>query len=144
MLNQLSKTDLTNLRVSNDDAHDVIASLPDASVHGIQIFFPDPWPKNRHHKRRLIQKPFLDLIVPKLAPGGFIHCATDWEDYAIQIFEVLSSNPRLQNTSPTGTTIERPPHRILSKFERRGLEKGHSVWDYLFRVAGVAPTHPLS
>ena len=133
-LRALSKTTLTNVRVSKDDAIDVLSKLPDASVHGVQIFFPDPWPKKRHQKRRLIQASFLDLIIPKLAPGGFIHCATDWEDYANQMLEVLSADPRLQNTSPTGTTIERPAHRILSKFERRGIALGHGVWDFLFKV----------
>lgn len=133
-LKALSKTTINNIRVSKDDAVDVLAQLPDASVHGIQIFFPDPWQKKRHHKRRLIQQSFLDLVIPKLVPGGFIHCATDWEDYANQMLEVLSADPRLRNTSPTGTTIERPAHRILSKFERRGIALGHGVWDYLFEV----------
>jgi len=137
LLKALSQTSLTNVRVSKDDATQVLAQLPDASVHGIQIFFPDPWPKKRHQKRRLIQAPFLDLIIPKLVPGGFIHCATDWEDYANQMFEVLSNDVRLRNTSPTGTTIERPAHRILSKFEKRGMELGHGVWDFMF----VMPTH---
>ena len=118
--------------VAKNDANDILAALPDNSVHGIQIFFPDPWPKKRHHKRRLIQAHFLELIIPKLVAGGFIHCATDWENYAEQMLEVLSADPRLKNLSPDGTTIERPAHRILSKFERKGLEKGHGVWDFMF------------
>lgn len=132
MLNQLAQKSLTNLRVAKNDANDILAALPDNSVHGIQIFFPDPWPKKRHHKRRLIQAHFLELIIPKLVAGGFIHCATDWENYAEQMLEVLSADPRLKNLSPDGTTIERPAHRILSKFERKGLEKGHGVWDFMF------------
>lgn len=138
LLKALSQTSLDNVRVSKDDAVEVLAQFPDASIHGIQIFFPDPWPKKRHHKRRLIQASFLDLVIPKLAPGGFIHCATDWEDYANQIFEVLSADPRLQNASPIGTTIERPAHRILSKFERRGIGLGYAVWDYMF-YANASP-----
>lgn len=131
-LKHVHQAGLSNVRVSKDDCHEVIAALPDSSIHGIQVFFPDPWPKQRHWKRRLIQPAFLDLIVPKLVPGGFIHVATDWEDYAKVMLRVLSADPRLQNTSPTGTTIERPPHRILSKFEKKGIEKGHGVWDFMF------------
>jgi tRNA (guanine-N7-)-methyltransferase len=137
LLSNLAKEPLNNIRVSKDDAHDVITALADNSVHGFQIFFPDPWQKLRHHKRRLIQAPFLDLIIPKLEVGGFIHCATDWKDYAVQMLRVLSADPRLHNTSPTGTTIERPAHRILSKFERKGLEKGHEVSDFMFRKLSV-------
>ena len=132
LLSNLSQTSLDNVRVSKDDALEVLAQFPPASIHGIQIFFPDPWPKKRHQKRRLIQAPFLDLVIPKLTPGGFIHVATDWEDYANQIFKVLSADARLYNASPTNTTIERPAHRILSKFERKGIDKGHAVWDYQF------------
>jgi tRNA (guanine-N7-)-methyltransferase len=132
LLNQLALSDITNVRVAKFDALDVLNQLEEGSLQGIQIFFPDPWQKARHHKRRLIQPSFLDLAIPKLAPGGFIHCATDWEHYAIQMLEVLSADPRLENTSPTNTTIERPAHRILSKFERRGLKLGHHVWDYKF------------
>lgn len=137
-LKRVHEAGLTNVRVSKDDCHEVLASLPDSSIHGIQIFFPDPWPKPKHWKRRLIQPAFLDLIIPKLQPGGFIHIATDWQDYAKVIHRVLSADPRLQNTSPNGTTIERPPHRILSKFEKKGLEKGHEVWDYFF----IKPARP--
>jgi len=132
LLNQLAQSTLTNVRVANYDALDVLKQLENESLQGIQVFFPDPWQKNRHHKRRLIQPSFLDLAIPKLVPGGFIHCATDWEHYAIQMLEVLSADPRLENTSPTNTTIERPAHRILSKFERRGLKLGHEVSDFKF------------
>jgi tRNA (guanine-N7-)-methyltransferase len=138
-LNRLAQAGLTNVRVAKEDALDVLAALPNESLAGIQIFFPDPWQKNRHRKRRLIQPSFLDLAIPKLKTGGFIHCATDWKDYAEQMLEVLSADPRLKNTSPTQTTIERPPHRILSKFERRGIAKGHEVWDFMF-IAEPAPT----
>jgi tRNA (guanine-N7-)-methyltransferase len=138
LLNKLARKPLSNIRVSKNDALDVLEEFSPESIHGIQIFFPDPWQKNRHHKRRLIQQPFLDLVIPKLAPGGFIHCATDWEDYAVQMCEVLSGDARLVNASPNGTTIERPAHRILSKFERAGIEKGHSVWDYQF----IKPIRP--
>jgi tRNA (guanine-N7-)-methyltransferase len=138
LLKALAEQAIQNVRVSKEDAIEVLAQLPDASVEGVQIFFPDPWQKKRHHKRRLIQAPFLDKLLPKLRPEGFIHVATDWEDYAQQIFEVLSNDPRLNNTSATGTTIERPAHRILSKFERRGIGLGHQVWDYYF----TKPAHP--
>jgi tRNA (guanine-N7-)-methyltransferase len=97
----------------------------------VHIFFPDPWPKKRHHKRRLIQPPFVALLVPRIKAGAYVHVATDWEDYAQQIMEVLSSNPLLVNTADG--FAPRPAWRPETKFESRGLRLGHRVWDLLFR-----------
>jgi tRNA (guanine-N7-)-methyltransferase len=96
----------------------------------VHIFFPDPWHKARHNKRRLIQPPFVDLLCRKLAQGGYIHCATDWEDYAVQMLEVLGAEPALQNTADG--YAEKPAYRPLTKFENRGLKLGHGVWDLVF------------
>lgn len=103
------------------------------SLAGIQIFFPDPWPKARHHKRRLIQPEFLKVLVAALKPGGFIHCATDWENYAEHMLEVLAAEPQLRNESeqPDGYS-PRPLRRPLTKFEHRGQLLGHGVWDLIF------------
>jgi tRNA (guanine-N7-)-methyltransferase len=102
-----------------------------ASLAGVHIFFPDPWHKARHQKRRLIQTPFVELLASRISAGGYIHCATDWENYAEQMLEVLSSSPSLINTAANFT--ERPSYRPITKFERRGLRLGHGVWDLVFR-----------
>jgi len=126
---------ITNVRIVNGDAVSFITTRIDPqTLSGVQIFFPDPWPKKRHHKRRLIQAPFISLLTEKLAPGGFIHCATDWEDYAHQMLEVLSANPLLKNCAADGAFIERPETRPVTKFERRGERLGHGVWDVKFNV----------
>jgi tRNA (guanine-N7-)-methyltransferase len=104
--------------------------IPDGSLAGFHIFFPDPWHKARHNKRRLIQPPFVKLLCEKLAPGGYIHCATDWEDYAVQMLEVLGNEPALQNTAQG--YAEKPAYRPLTKFENRGIKLGHGVWDLVF------------
>jgi tRNA (guanine-N7-)-methyltransferase len=101
------------------------------TLSGVHIFFPDPWPKARHHKRRLIQPPLVATLVSKLKPGGYIHCATDWENYAEQMLEVLTAEPALQNTAEG--YAPRPDYRPLTKFEQRGLRLGHGVWDLVFR-----------
>jgi len=107
--------------------------IPDESLAGIQIFFPDPWPKKRHHKRRLIQTEFVHLLTLKLKKSGFIHCATDWQEYAVHMLEVLSTNRSLKNLSPQEDGyIPRPETRPLTKFEQRGTRLGHGVWDLLF------------
>jgi tRNA (guanine-N7-)-methyltransferase len=105
--------------------------LAPGSLAGIHIYFPDPWPKKRHHKRRLIQPPFAALLASRLAPGGYLHCATDWEEYAQQMLEVLSAEPLLANTA--AGFAPRPTWRPQTKFETRGLRLGHGVWDVLFR-----------
>jgi tRNA (guanine-N7-)-methyltransferase len=121
-----------NLRVIQHDAVEVLRDMvPDASLAGVHVYFPDPWPKKRHHKRRIIQADFVALVADKLAPGGYLHCATDWEEYAHWMLEVLSAEPRLA-TRAEGFAA-RPEWRPLTKFENRGLRLGHGVWDLLFQ-----------
>ncbi|MFI7104439.1 tRNA (guanosine(46)-N7)-methyltransferase TrmB [Streptomyces sp. NPDC050161] len=123
---------LTNIRVANGDAIILLREmLAPASLAGLRVFFPDPWPKKRHHKRRLIQPDFLSLVTTRLAPGALVHCATDWEPYAEQMLEVLSAEPTLQNLH--SGYAPRPDFRPLTKFEGQGLDKGHTVHDLLFR-----------
>lgn len=132
LLKQIEERGLTNLRVVQHDAVEVLQHmLPDGSLDGIHIFFPDPWPKKRHHKRRLIQPPLVRLLASRLKPGGYLHLATDWHDYAEQMLEVLAAEPQLENTG-TGF-VARPAHRPQTKFEARGLRLGHGVWDLVFR-----------
>ena len=122
---------LTNLRVIQHDAVEVVQHmLREDSLAGVHLFFPDPWPKARHHKRRIVQAPFIKLLASRLAPGGYLHCATDWEPYAQWMLEVLSSEPALQNTAPD--FAPRPAYRPVTKFETRGVKLGHGVWDILF------------
>lgn len=124
---------LTNIRVVSHDAVDVFQTqLADNSLTGVQIFFPDPWHKKRHHKRRLIQAEFIHLLAKKIKPGGFIHCATDWQDYAEHILTVLSNEPTLVNQQKVGGYAPRPESRPLTKFEQRGERLGHGVWDLMF------------
>jgi tRNA (guanine-N7-)-methyltransferase len=105
--------------------------LPEASLAGVHVFFPDPWHKKRHNKRRLIQPPFAALLASRLQPGGYLHCATDWEEYAQQILDVLAAEPTLVNTA--AGFAPRPAYRPLTKFENRGLRLGHGVRDIIFR-----------
>ncbi len=115
--------------------HDAVEVLdhmvPAASLAGVHVFFPDPWHKARHNKRRLIQAPLVKRLVSRLSSGGYLHCATDWEAYALQMLEVLSAEPQLENTAETFAA--RPHYRPLTKFENRGLKLGHGVWDLVFR-----------
>ena len=107
--------------------------VADNSLDGLHIFFPDPWPKKRHHKRRLIQAEFVKLLVQKLASGGYLHLATDWEDYAHHMLEVLAAERGLNNTpEATNGFSPRPAYRGSSSFELKGLAKGHGVWDLVF------------
>ena len=132
LLKQVGEMNLTNIRVIQHDAVEVLRSMvPDNSLDGVHIFFPDPWHKKRHNKRRLIQAPFIALLVQKLKPGGYIHVATDWQDYAGQVLAVLSAEPLLQNTAVD--YAPRPAYRPLTKFEQRGLRLGHGVWDLVFK-----------
>jgi tRNA (guanine-N7-)-methyltransferase len=134
LLSLVDKQQLKNIRIYCADAVEVLRHcIPDASLDGVQIFFPDPWPKKRHHKRRLIQIPIVNLIAAKLAAGGKLHLATDWENYAEHMLEVLNSCPTLSNTSANGLFVERPASRPLTKFETRGRRLGHGVWDLVFR-----------
>ena len=131
LLKLIEQDALTNLRLMSHDAVDVVNQMiAPGSLDGILIFFPDPWHKKRHHKRRLIQPEFVAMLTSRLMPGGTMHCATDWENYAEQMLEVLSAEPALVNTS-TGYAV-RPAYRPLTKFENRGLKLGHGVWDLVF------------
>ncbi|MEW1719501.1 tRNA (guanosine(46)-N7)-methyltransferase TrmB [Streptomyces sp. NPDC093109] len=125
---------LENVRVANGDAIILLREmLPAASLAGLRVYFPDPWPKSRHHKRRLIQEEFLTLAAGRLRPGAVLHCATDWEPYAEQMLAELTAHPGYENTAPGGGYAPRPAFRPLTRFEGQGLEKGHAVHDLLFR-----------
>ncbi|MFJ9546411.1 tRNA (guanosine(46)-N7)-methyltransferase TrmB [Streptomyces erythrochromogenes] len=125
---------MNNVRVANGDAIILLREmLPPDSLAGLRVYFPDPWPKARHHKRRLIQPEFLTLAATRLAPGAVLHCATDWEPYAEQMLEVLTAHPDFENTQPDGGYAPRPDFRPLTRFEGQGLDKGHVVHDLLFR-----------
>lgn len=132
LLKEIATRELTNLRVIRHDAVEVVRDMiPPDSLAGIHVYFPDPWPKKRHHKRRLIQPAFVALLAARLAPGGYLHCATDWEEYAQQMLAVLSAEPLLKNTADGFAPC--PEWRPQTKFETRGLRLGHGVWDVLFR-----------
>jgi tRNA (guanine-N7-)-methyltransferase len=132
LLKAIGERRLDNLRIVQHDAVQVLAAMiPPASLAGVHIWFPDPWHKKRHNKRRLIQPDFVAGLVQHIAPGGYLHCATDWEPYAHQMLEVLAHEPALRNQSATGFS-PRPAWRPLTKFEQRGLDLGHGVWDLLF------------
>jgi len=132
LLKQIGERGLANVRVIQHDAVEVLENMiAPASLAGVRIFFPDPWHKKRHHKRRLIQPPLVALLASRLASGGYLHLATDWQDYAEQMLAVLSAEPLLQNT--VADYAPRPDTRPLTKFEQRGLRLGHGVWDLLFR-----------
>jgi tRNA (guanine-N7-)-methyltransferase len=138
LLKQIAEGNLANVRVIQHDAVEVVRDMlvPD-SLAGIHIFFPDPWPKKRQQKRRLIKPDFVTLLASRLAPGGYFHCATDWEEYAQQMLEVLGGEPTLANTA--GGFAPRPEYRPLTKFEQRGLRLGHGVWDVVFRKKETVP-----
>jgi len=138
LLKEIAVRELANLRVVQHDAVEVVRDmLPEQCLAGIHIYFPDPWPKKRHHKRRLIQPPFVAMLATRLAPGGYIHCATDWQEYAEQMLAVLAAEPLLKNTAPD--FAPRPDYRPLTKFEQRGQRLGHGVWDVIFTRAGTNP-----
>ncbi len=136
LLKRIGEQDIQNIRILQHDAVEVIDNmLPLASLDGVHIFFPDPWHKSRHNKRRLIQTPLIAKLAARLKPGAYIHCATDWEPYAVQILEVLSAEPLLKNTADLahGGYAQKPEYRPLTKFENRGLKLGHGVWDVVFK-----------
>ena len=133
LLHSMVESDVDNIRVYCHDAVEILrVCIPDDSLDTLQIFFPDPWHKKRHNKRRLIQPPFVAQLIPKLKPGGVLHLATDWEHYAQQMMEVLSATDGLTNTCGVGQFSPRPEYRPLTKFELRGERLGHGVWDLLF------------
>ncbi|MFA6920921.1 MAG: tRNA (guanosine(46)-N7)-methyltransferase TrmB [Gallionella sp.] len=128
----MGEQQITNIRIIQHDAVEVLRDMiTDATLDGVHIFFPDPWHKARHNKRRLIQGPFIAKLMQKLKPGGYIHVATDWQNYAEQVLAVLSAEPLLENTA--ADYAPRPDYRPLTKFEKRGINLGHGVWDLVFR-----------
>ena len=132
LLKRIGESGLCNLRIVQHDAVPVLQQMvAPATLAGVHVWFPDPWHKKKHHKRRLIQPDFVALLASRLAPGGYLHCATDWQPYAEQMLQVLSQEPALVNTAPAYTA--RPEWRPLTKFENRGLRLGHGVWDLVFR-----------
>ncbi len=132
LLKQIEERALTNVRVIQHDAVEVVQHMiGENTLTGVHIFFPDPWPKLRHHKRRLIQPGFVRLIASRLQPGGYLHAATDWQAYAEHILVTLAQEPLLENTADG--YAPRPGYRPLTKFEQRGLKLGHGVWDIVFR-----------
>jgi tRNA (guanine-N7-)-methyltransferase len=131
LLKHIDEKQLPNLRIVQHDAVEVLEHMiAPGSLAGVHIFFPDPWHKKKHNKRRLVQAPFIAKLVTRLAPGGYLHCATDWQPYAEQMLEVLTEEPALRNTAEGYAA--RPDYRPLTKFENRGLKLGHGVWDLVF------------
>ena len=135
LLKHIEELALTNIRIIQHDAVEVLQNMfPDANqeqgLDGVHIFFPDPWHKKRHHKRRLIQAEFVKLLCSKLKTGAYIHVATDWQEYAEWVLEVLNSEASLKNTAPD--YADKPSYRPLTKFENRGIKLGHGVWDLVF------------
>ena len=136
LLKRIDAQQLGNIRILQHDAVEVIDHmLAPGSLDGVHIFFPDPWHKKKHNKRRLIQAPLISKLAARLKPQGYLHCATDWQPYAEQILEVLSAEPTLQNTADSALQgyAPKPAYRPLTKFENRGLKLGHGVWDVVFR-----------
>lgn len=132
LLQLIDQKGLHNVRIVQHDAAEVVAHMiAPGALAGIHVFFPDPWPKKKHHKRRLLQAEFIHALAQRLAPGGYLHVATDWEDYATDIVVAASADPLLSNT--TDGFAPRPAHRPATKFERRGIELGHSVRDIVFK-----------
>jgi tRNA (guanine-N7-)-methyltransferase len=131
LLKRIGEQQLSNIRICAHDAVDVLDHmLLPGTLAGVHVFFPDPWHKKRHNKRRLIQPPLVRKLAERLAPGGYLHCATDWQPYAEQMLEVLSQEPLLRNTA--AGYAPKPDYRPLTKFENRGLKLGHGVWDLVF------------
>ncbi|MDI2132661.1 tRNA (guanosine(46)-N7)-methyltransferase TrmB [Yinghuangia seranimata] len=137
LLHHVAREGLTNVRIVEGDAVALLTEMiPADALAGIRVYFPDPWPKSRHHKRRLIRPGFVAMAASRLAPGGTLHCATDWAPYAAWMLEVLEAEPALSNTAgPGGGFAPRPEWRPMTRFERQGLAKGHPVADLIFRRA---------
>jgi len=137
LLGNINERALTNLRVMQFDAVEVLTKqIRDETLTAVYLFFPDPWHKTRHHKRRIVQDDFIQLIRKKLLIHGQFHMATDWEPYAVQMLETMSQAPGFKNCARDGQYIPRPEHRPITKFERRGERLGHGVWDILFEKTG--------
>ena len=136
LLKHVEEQSLANVRVVQHDAAEVMRDMvPRDSLSGVHVYFPDPWPKKRHHKRRLLQPAFAALLADRVEAGGYLHVATDWQDYSEQAIEVLEAVPALRNTAER--FAPRPAWRPQTKFERRGLNLGHDVWDLLFEKVGA-------
>ena len=133
LLRRLEEQGSDNVRLLRHDAVEVLQRMiPPAGLAGGYLFFPDPWHKKRHHKRRIVQPPFVELLASRLQRGGFFHAATDWEDYARHMLTVLEASPHFRNVAPGGGFVPRPEERPLTRFEQRGLRLGHGVWDLVF------------
>jgi tRNA (guanine-N7-)-methyltransferase len=132
LLIRIDELGLINLRLLKHDAIEVLHVMPDACLQGIMLFFPDPWHKKRHHKRRILKPEFVSELARVIRPGGFFHAATDWENYSEQMMEVLSASPDFSNSAGAGKFSARPDERPLTKFEQRGQRLGHGVWDLVF------------
>ncbi len=133
LLKQLRDKDINNVRIMTHDAKDVLINkIPDASLDALYLFFPDPWPKRKHHKRRLVQTDFIHLVAAKLKVGGIFHVATDWQDYARHILKVMTVTEAFQNTAGTALYVPRPEYRSLTKFEHRGQKLGYQIRDMVF------------
>lgn len=137
LLHHIQEAGIGNIRIFKEDAVEVLAHcIPDGSLNTIQLFFPDPWHKKRHHKRRIVQPAFADLVQRKLHDGGIFHMATDWQNYAEHMLEVMDAANGFENVMGTGQYLAgRPDHRPETKFEQRGKRLGHGVWDLMYRKA---------
>ena len=132
LLKSIGEQNLANVRIVQHDAVEVLRNMiAPATFDGVHVFFPDPWPKKRHHKRRLLQAEFVALLAERMQPGAYLHAATDWQEYAEYILDVFTREPRLANSAPD--YAPRPAYRPQTKFETRGLKLGHRVWDLVFR-----------
>lgn len=132
LMNALAAHNVNNVRLYNHDAVEVVQHLPPACLAEARIYFPDPWPKKRQQKRRLIQPPFVELLATRVVPGGRLHLATDWADYAAQMLTVLEASTAWRNTAPVERFVPRPAWRIETHFEKRGRRLGHGVWDLIY------------
>lgn len=144
LLKALAAEQLSNVRVICADAVEVLnQQIADAALDAVYLFFPDPWPKRRHHKRRLVQPAFVTLVARKLKPGGYFHLATDWQDYAEHMMEILSACPLFTNVAGAEVYALRPAYRPLTKFEQRGQRLGHPVWDLVFIATPECQSYSL-
>ncbi len=137
LLLQMEKQQLRNIRISRDDAVEVLQQqIPDDSLDAVYLFFPDPWHKKRHHKRRIVQPAFVQVLRRKLKTGGLFHLATDWQDYAEHMLQVMRHAEGFENTAGQDQYVPRPQYRPLTRFEQRGHRLGHGVWDLIFKRIG--------
>jgi len=134
LLLKLEEHEIRNVRIACQDAVELLREdIPAASLAGVRIYFPDPWPKKRHHKRRIVQTAFIGLLAEKMQAGGILHMATDWEPYADHMLDVLNNHPDFENISPHGGCVAKPDWRPVTKYEKRGERLGHGVFDLVFR-----------